>query len=217
MDTFILSSVRDMVTTVTSYIPTFLTVISVLVLGWVTARVVSKIVARLLREIYFDTLCQHLGLAGILRKGGIKSSFSDVIGCLVYWVMMITVLATSIKVFGLPLVDDMLNRLFSYVPSVISAVFVLIFGMILGNFISSLVRIVASNTDIPRPDIMGMLTKYAIVLFAVTIFLHEIGLGGLVTGANLSTVFTSICLALALAFGLGGRDTAAKYIDRLKR
>lgn len=217
MDTFILSSVRDMVSTVTGYMPTFLTIISVLVLGWVVARVVSKIIARLLREIYFDTMCQHLGLAGILRKGGIKSSPSEVVGCIVYWVFMITVLATSIKIFGLPMVDELLKRLFSYVPSVISAVFVLIFGMILGNFISSLVRVVASNTDIPRPDIMGMLTKYAIVLFAVTIFLHEIGLGGLVTGANLNTLFTSVCLALALAFGLGGRDTAAKYIDRLKK
>jgi hypothetical protein len=206
-----------MVSSVTGYLPTFFTILSLLVLGWVTARVVSKIVTRFLREIYFDTLCQHLGLTGVLRKGGIKSSFSEVIGCIVYWVFMITVLATSIKIFGLPMVDDMLNRLFSYVPSVISAVFVLIFGMILGNFISSLVRVVASNTDIPRPDILGMLTKYAIVLFAITIFLHEIGLGGLVTGTNLNTLFTSICLALALAFGLGGRDRAAKYIDGLKK
>jgi hypothetical protein len=206
-----------MFTTVTGYLPTFLTILSVLVLGWVAARVISKGVARILREIYFDTMCQHLGLAGILRKGGIKRTSSDVIGCMVYWVIMITVLATSIKIFGLPLVDDMVNRLFSYVPSVIGAVFVLIFGMILGNFISSLVRIVASNTDIPRPDIMGMLTKYAIVLFAVTIFLHEIGLGVLVTGTSISTLFASVCLALALAFGLGGRDTAARYLERLKK
>jgi len=206
-----------MFTTVTGYLPTFLTILSVLVLGWVAARVISKGIARLLREIHFDTMCQHLGLAGILRKGGIKRTSSDVIGCMVYWVIMITVLATSVKIFGLPLVDDMVNRLFSYVPSVIGAVFVLIFGMILGNFISSLVRVVASNTDIPRPDIMGMLTKYAIVLFAVTIFLHEIGLGALVTGTSISTLFTSVCLALALAFGLGGRDTAARYLERLKK
>jgi hypothetical protein len=206
-----------MFTTVTGYLPTFLTILSVLVLGWVAARVISKGIARLLREIHFDTMCQHLGLAGILRKGGIKRTSSDVIGCMVYWVIMITVLATSVKIFGLPLVDDMVNRLFSYVPSVIGAVFVLIFGMILGNFISSLVRVVASNTDIPRPDIMGMLTKYAIVLFAVTIFLHEIGLGELVTGTSISTLFASVCLALALAFGLGGRDTAARYLEKLKK
>lgn len=217
MDTFILGSVKSMVATVTNYLPTFFTIISILILGWVAARVISKFMARLFKEIYFDTLCQHLGLAGILRKGGIKSTPSEVVGCLMYWIIMITVLATSIKVFGLPMVDDMVNRLFSYVPSVISAVFVLIFGMILGNFISTLVRVVASNTDIPRPDILGMLTKYAIVLFAVTIFLHEIGLGALVTGASLNTLFMSVCLALALAFGLGGRDTAAKYIDKLKK
>jgi hypothetical protein len=64
---------------------------------------------------------------------------------------------------------------------------------------------------------MGMLTKYAIVLFAVTIFLHEIGLGVLVTGTSISTLFASVCLALALAFGLGGRDTAARYLERLKK
>lgn len=217
MDTFILSSVKDTVTTVMGFLPTFLTIMTVLILGWVAARVISKLVARLLREIYFDTMCQHLGLVGVLRKGEIRRPPSDVVGCLFYWVIMIAALATSVKLFGLPLVDDMLHRLFSFVPSVISAVFVLIFGMILGNFISSLVKIVASNTDIPRPDIMGMLTKYAIVLFAVTIFLHEIGLGALVTGTSISTIFTSVCLALALAFGLGGRDTAARYIDKLRK
>ena len=217
MDTFILGSVKDMFTTVTGYLPTLLTVLGILVVGLVTARVTSKLVARLFKEIYFDTVCHHLGLAGVLRKGGIKKTPSEVIGCLLYWVIMIMVLTTSVKVFGLTLVDDMLNRLFSYVPSVIGAVFVLIFGMILGNFISTVVKVVASNTEIPRPDIMGMLTKYAIVIFAVTIFIHEIGLGVLLTGTSINIIFGSVCLALAISFGLGGRDTAARYIDKLRK
>lgn len=64
---------------------------------------------------------------------------------------------------------------------------------------------------------MGMLTKYAIVIFAVTIFLHEIGLGVLLTGASVNIIFGSVCLALAISFGLGGRDTAARYIDKLRK
>jgi hypothetical protein len=214
---FILKSVHDMFGTVTGYLPTLLTVLSILVIGWVAARVISKVVTRLFKEIYFDTVCLHLGLAGVLRKGGIKRSPSEVMGCLVYWVVMIMVLTMSVKTFGLTLVDDMLNRLFAYVPSVIGAVFVLIFGMILGNFISSLVKIVASNTDIPRPETLGMVTKYTIILFAVTIFLKEIGLEGIVTGTSLDIIFASICLALALSFGLGGRDTAARYLDKLRK
>jgi len=206
-----------MFATVTGYLPTLFMVLGTLVVGLVAARVISKLVARLFKEIYFDTLCHHLGLAGVLRKGGIKKTPSEVVGCLLYWVIMIMVLTTSVKVFGLTLVDEMLNRLFSYVPSVIGAVFVLTFGMILGNFISSLVKIVASNTDIPRPDIMGMLTKYAIVIFAVTIFIHEIGLGVLLTGTSVNIIFGSVCLALAISFGLGGRDTAARYIDKLRK
>jgi len=214
---FILKSVHDMFGTVTGYLPTLLSVLGILVIGYVAARVMSKVIARLFKEIYFDTVCHHLGLAGVLRKGGIKRTPSEVVGCLVYWVVMIMVLTVSVKTFGLTLVDDMLNRLFAYVPSVIGAVFVLIFGMILANFISSLVKIVASNTDIPRPDILGMVTKYTIILFAVTIFLKEIGLEGIVTGTSLDIIFASICLALALSFGLGGRDTAARYIDKLRK
>jgi hypothetical protein len=214
---FILRSVHDMFTTVTGYLPTLFSVLTILVVGWVAARVLSKVITRLFKEIYFDTVCHHLGLAGVLRKGGVKRTPSEVMGCLVYWVVMIMVLTMSVKTFGLTLVDDMLNRLFMYVPSVIGAVFVLIFGMILGNFISSLVKIVASNTDIPRPDILGMVTKYTIILFAVTIFLKEIGLEGIVTGTSLDIIFASICLALALSFGLGGRDTAARYIDKLRK
>ncbi len=217
MDTFILKSVHDMFGTVMGYLPTLFSVLGILVIGWVAARVISKGIARLFKEIYFDTACHHLGLAGVLRKGGIKRTPSDVVGCLVYWVVMIMVLTMSVKTFGMTLVDDMLNRLFMYVPSVIGAVFVLIFGMILANFISSLVKIVASNTDIPRPDVLGMVTKYTIILFAVTIFLKEIGLESIVTGTSLDIIFASICLALALSFGLGGRDTAARYLDKLKK
>jgi hypothetical protein len=214
---FILRSVHDMFATVTGYLPTLFSVLGILVIGWVVARVMSKVVTRLFKEIYFDTVCHHLGLAGVLRKGGIKRTPSEVVGCLVYWVVMIMVLTMSVKTFGLTLVDDMLNRLFMYVPSVIGAVFVLIFGMILANFISSLIKIVASNTDLPRPDILGMVTKYTILLFAVTIFLKEVGLEGIVTGTSLDIIFASICLALALSFGLGGRDTAARYLDKLRK
>jgi len=216
MDTILLS-VRDMFSTVMAYLPTLFAVLATLVIGLIAARVISKLVARLFKEIYFDTACHHLGLAGVLRKGGIRKSPSEVVGCLLYWVIIIMVLTTSVKMFGLTLVDDMLNRLFMYIPSVVGAVFVLIFGMILANFTSSLVRIVASNTDLPRPDFIAMLTKYAIVFFAVTIFLHEIGLGVLLTGTSITIVFASICVALAIAFGLGGRETAARYIEKLRK
>ena len=217
MNTLIIDPVREMLGYIASYIPTVVGVTLILVIGYILARVVSQLVHTILKEIHFDKLAHKIGVDTVLTKGGLKHSTVDVVRSLIYWVMMIMFTIMGVKAIGLTVVDDTVHRLVSYVPNVISGVFVLVFGMILARFISRIIVLVAGNTDMPRPEMLGTLSKWAITLFAFVIFLQEIGLGSLLEGTHFTYLFGAICLALSLSFGLGGRDAAAKYIEKLKK
>ena len=217
MNTLILDPVKEMLGYIASQVPTIVGVMLILVIGYILARVVSQLIHTILKEIHFDKLAHTLGINTVLNKGGIKDSPVDMVRTLVYWIIMIMGTILGVKSMGLTVVDDSVHRLFSYVPNVISGVFVLVFGMILAKFISRIIVLVAGNTDMPKPEILGTLSKWAIILFAFIIFMEELGLSSLLEGTHFNYLFGAICLALALSFGLGGRDSASKFLDKLKK
>ena len=217
MNTLILDPVKEMLGYVAGQIPTVVGVTLILVVGYILARVVSQLVYTILKEIHFDKLAHTVGIDGVLSKGGIKHSTVDILRSLIYWIMMIMGTILGVKAIGLTVVDDSVHRLFSYVPHVISGVFVLVMGMIVAKFISAIIVLVVGNTGMPKPEVLGTMSKYAITLFAFIIFMEELGLGSLLEGTHFTYLFGALCLALALSFGLGGRDTAAKFLEKLRK
>ena len=129
---------------------------------------------------------------------------------------MIMVLVMAANALGLPKASDILSNLFAYVPKVIAALLVLVVAMFLASFVSGIVRIAAGNANLPKPDLLVGISRWAIIVFAVTVSLAQLGIAPLLVTATFNIILAGIVLALALAFGLGGRDAAAKYIEELK-
>jgi hypothetical protein len=172
----------------------------------------------LLKTIRFDTLADKAGISEVLRKGDLKTSAREVVSGLVYWLIMIMVLVMVVNALGLPKASDILTSLFAYIPKVIGALFVLVVAMFLANFVSGIVRTAAGNANFPNPDLLAGISRWAIIIFAVTISLGELGIGTLLVTTTFNIILGGIVLALALAFGLGGKDAAAKWLnDCMKR
>jgi hypothetical protein len=89
--------------------------------------------------------------------------------------------------------------------------------MFLASFVSGIVRTAAGNADLPKPEIFAAVSRWAIIIFAVTISLEQLGIAPLLVTATFNIILGGVCLALALAFGLGGKDTVAKYLEELKQ
>lgn len=217
LDVLVLEPVKEMMTRVVYFIPTFVTALAILIVGYVLAKTVTKLLVSFLRTIGLDKLCAKSGAAKILKTGGIKQKPSSLVGCLAYWTMMVVVLITTVKAFGLTVATALLDKVLGYIPSIFSGVFVLIVGMLLAKFVSILVYVAAKNTDMPIPDVLSRLSKWAIVVYVSIIYLKEVGFVALFGGAQYSIVIGGIVFAFALAFGLAGKDIAAKYLDVLKR
>jgi hypothetical protein len=89
--------------------------------------------------------------------------------------------------------------------------------MFLASFVSGIVRTAAGNANLPKPQVFAGVSRWAIIIFAVTIALEQLGIAPLLVTGTFNIILGGIVLALALAFGLGGKDVAAKYLEGLKK
>jgi hypothetical protein len=215
--TLIVEPVTQMLTRIMAYLPVLLGALIILIVGWIVAKAIRRLVDWLLKAVRFDTLADKAGISEILRKGDLKITAREVVSSIVYWLIIIMVLVMTVDALGLPKSSDILESLFAYVPKVIAALLVLVVAMFLASFVSGIVRTAAGNANLPKPQILAGICRWAIIIFAVTISLEQLGIAPLLVTATFNIILGGIVLALALAFGLGGKDAAAKYLEELKQ
>ncbi|MHC4309538.1 MAG: mechanosensitive ion channel family protein [Planctomycetota bacterium] len=217
LDSLIVTPVSEMLTKIVGYLPTLIGALIILTVGWVFAKFLRRLVNRALKMIHFDKLAEKAGISDILNKGGLKTSAIEVMSSLVYWLAIIMVLVMVVNALGLQQASNVLESLFAYIPNVIAALFVLVVGMFLANLVSGIVHTAAGNASLPKPGMFAAVSKWAIIIFAGTISLRELGIATLLVTTTFNIVLGGVCLALALAFGLGGRDAAARYLDEWRQ
>jgi hypothetical protein len=215
--TLIVEPVTQMLTRIMAYLPVLLGALVILIVGWIVAKAIRRIIDWLLKVVRFDTLADKAGISEILRKGDLDISTREVVSGIVYWLVIIMVLVMTVDALGLPKSSDVLASLFAYVPKVIVALLVLVVAMFLAGFVSGIVRTAAGNAKLPKPQLLAGISRWAIIIFAVTISLEQLGIAPLLVSATFNIILGGVVLALALAFGLGGKDAAAKYLEELKQ
>lgn len=148
-----------------------------------------------------------------LTSGGINLTLGELIGNLLYYVLIAITVVLAVDYSGLLAnSSELIASLLGYIPRVVAAIFVSILGVLLANFFGALVRLIAANLNIEQSEGLSRLTRLAIVIFTGIVALRELGVAFSLTGRNLETLFLAVSLALALSFGLGGKDIAAKYL-----
>jgi hypothetical protein len=213
--TFILDPLKTVFSIISSFIPTVLGVLAALVVGGLVAREAGKLVAAVLKSIHVDKISHEVGLTHTLEVGGIKRPVSDLIGTVITWGITITALVIALTYAGVTIIGPITGPVMAYVPGVLTGVITLMVGMFLAHIVALFVRLVAANTGMPRPDMLATFTRWAVVLMAVGVFVDKIGFGFLLTGAPMTMLVGGLSLGLGLAFGIGGKDHATHYLDRL--
>ena len=148
----VVDPVREMLTRIMAYLPVLLAALVILIIGWLIAKAIRRIVEWLLTTIHFNTLADKSGISDALRKGDLKMTVSQVVSGLVYWLIMIMVLVMVVNALGFPKASDILESLFAYIPLVIAALFVLVVAMFLATFVSGIVLTAAANAKLPRSE-----------------------------------------------------------------
>jgi hypothetical protein len=195
-----------------SAIPKILGFVVILIAGWIVAALAEKAVAAVLRAIRFNELAQRSGFADFVHKMGSTTDSSGMIGAVVKWFVRLVALVVAFDALGLPAVSDILRQLLLWLPNVVVALVVLVIAGLAANALSNIVRGAAAEGGLENPNLLAKVASGLIWAFGIVVAVNQIGIATALVNTLFMAVVGALALALGLAFGLGGRDTASQIV-----
>ncbi|MAF14051.1 MAG: hypothetical protein CMI53_04140 [Parcubacteria group bacterium] len=198
-----------------SLVPSILIAIIVFVVGLIIAKSVGKLFATVAQRIYVDKAIETTGLKGILAKVGFKMEISDALGELIKWFLYVVVLVATADILNLNQISEFLQAVVLYIPNVIISVVILIVGIIVSNFIHTLVKETSVAAKLSAAEMLADVAKWAIMIFTFMAALIQLRVATSLIQILFTGLVFMVSLAGGIAFGFGGKDRAAKVLDKL--
>lgn len=196
------------------FIPNLLAAITIIIIGYIVARVVRGLMERTLCLINFDLIAEKVGIAKILEKGDIARSPTSILVEVLYGLTLFIFIMVGIDALKLEATSQLVNLFFLYLPRLFAALVILVFGYIIANSLSRAVLIASVNADLPYSKTFSEVIRLLILILVIAMALEQLSIAGTILLSAFSIAFGGIVLALALAFGLGGRDVAREILEK---
>jgi hypothetical protein len=195
-----------------SAIPKVLAFAIILIVGWFIASLVERGVAALLRAVNFNELARRSGFADFVDKMNAGADASGMIGLVVKWFVRLIALVVAFDALGLPAVSDVLRQLLLWLPNVVVALVVMVIGGLAARALSSLVRGAAAEAGLSNANFLAKLASALVWAFAIVVAVNQIGVATTLVNTLFMAFVGALALGAALAFGLGGRETAGEIV-----
>jgi len=206
-------TMNEIVGSLGRFLPRFLEMLIIVVVGWVIAFVLKALFRSLLKITRFDKLSEHTGATQLLR-GAALPSLSELVSRFVFWIAWLGFILVGIDVLGVAGIEQHVSNFFGFLPRLFAALLILFFGFLAAGFFSRAALLSAVNADLPSPRLIHWVVRTMIILFVVSMAFEELGLGSRTMLIAFAFTFGSLMLGLALAFGLGGKDLAKRYLEK---
>jgi hypothetical protein len=193
-------------------IPRVLGFLVILIVGWLVASAIAKVVASLLRAVRFNDLAARSGLRDFVTSMGVEADPSGLIADAVKWFVRLIVLVTAFDALGLPAVSQVLQALLLWLPNLIVAMVVLVIAGLAANALHGLIRGATAEAGFGRPDLLAGIARAAVWTFGVIVAVNQIGIATTLVNTLFMATVGALALALGLAFGLGGREVAGQIV-----
>lgn len=218
LDKVFLEPFKGFTAKVAQFLPSLLTGLVLIITGLVVAWLLKVVCTAAAQFLKADTLSEKTGLSQALQRAGIKDQPSKLLGRAVYWVVLISFAIMGLDAVKVPAVEQLLSEFFLYLPNMIVAAIILVVGYLVGNFLGRAALIASVNAGLFTSRLVAKFVKYGVFAVALSMALELLGIGKDTILVAFAIVFGGVVLALAIAFGQGGRAAAEKYIEkRLQR
>ncbi len=193
------------------FLPSILGALAILLVGWAIANAIERLVVRVLKAVQLDKLVDTIQLGGVLAKGGIRRTFSELIGVLIYWLVMFVVLIAALNAIQLTVAAELLQQVVTFLPNVVAAVFIVIVGTLIATFLATTVRTAASNAGLTQAHLLGQLVQGIVIVFVAVAAMQQLKIQ--FVGEVFLIILGAVSFGLALAFGLGCKDLAGRWVS----
>jgi hypothetical protein len=194
-------------------LPKILGMLIIIVIGWVIAIVVKILVRHFLKLVKFNVLCDNVGATQMFTKADLPPPI-ELLSRLVFWVTWAAFLMLGISTLGIVVLQEQISRFFLYVPQIFVALLILFIGILFANFAARAVLLGMVNANVPSARLLSSAVRVFLVILTVAMALEHVAVAKSVVLIAFSGAFGAVMLGLAIAFGLGGRDVARRFIER---
>jgi mechanosensitive ion channel-like protein len=195
------------------FLPRLIVLLILAFLGWVIAYVAKVVLRSILRLINFDKLSENAGASQLLTKADLPSA-TEVLSRFVFWVAWLGFILLGVSVLGILGLQEQIARFFLFLPRLFVALFILFVGLLAASFFARAALLAAVNANVPSPRVLSLAIRSIIIVFVLSIAFEELGLAEQTMLVAFGIAFGALMLGLAIAFGIGGRDLAQRFLEK---
>ena len=200
---------------VLTFLPNLLAMITILIIGFLIAWIVKLLLLRFLKAIQFDKMSERWGFSRVLSKGGMIYSPAHLLSRFFYCVIVLITLILGINALEVAATQNFIAQFFNYLPHLFVAVLILVVGYLIAVFLGQAALIAAVNAQMESAKLLSRSVRWFLIILSLTMALYHLGIAEKVIVAAFSITFGGIVLALAIAFGWGGRELAKDFLEKL--
>jgi len=210
----LLDTTREFLHQIAALLPRLALALAIVVTGWLFAKAIRFAVEKALRAVNFNVLTERAGTDHFLQQGGLRGDTTTLFGLFAYWLVIFAALVIAFNGLGLTYITDLLQRVVLFAPKVLVTMLMVVFGSYFARFVGGAVMTYCIEAKIPDAELLGKIAQYLIMTFVIMIALSQVEVGGDIVQRTFLVILAGIVLALALAFGLGGKEWAAALLER---
>lgn len=202
-------TINEIQSSLSTWLPSILGALLLLFVGWLVARIIQAVIARLLLRLGLDRLAERTGIARGLTTIGWQRTLSYLLARITYWLILIFFILLALGALGLTdVVTSALNSFFAFLPRLVAAMVIFLVGAFIARIVGDAVTAMTLQSDIPSGRVLGQAVRYSLLLVVVILALDELGVQTTILTTIIIVTVAAIALGLALAFGLGNRQLA---------
>lgn len=205
-------ALHDLARDFAHYLPRLIVLLILAFLGWVIAYVVKVILRSILQLIKFDKLSENTGASHLLNRAALPTA-TEMVSRFVFWVTWLGFILLGVSVLGILGLQEQIASFFLFLPRLFVAMFILFFGLLAATFFSRAALLAAVNANVPSPRVLSLAIRTIIIVFVLSIVFEELGLAEQTMLVAFGIAFGALMLGLAIAFGIGGRDLAQRFLE----
>jgi len=203
--------------TLVAYLPNLLGAIIVFLIGVVVALVLRSVVVKVILLLRVDELAKRLEITSQFERAGLRLHIGSLLGWIVKWFIIIIALIAATDILGWDQVTNYLQQVVLFIPNVIIAVIILLTGILLANFVQNVVKTAVEAAKLSSADFLSGVAKWAILVFTLMVALVQLQIAPELIQVLFTGLVAMLALAGGLAFGLGGKEHAHRFLNRLQK
>lgn len=197
-------------------IPKVLGALLVLLVGWIFAAGIGRLVTDVLNKLKFNQIFERTGWGEAFRRADLKVNISEFLGAIVKWALVFVFMLAVVQILGFLQFAVFLTKILGFLPNVIVAALIFVVATILADILQKITAASMNRADVGYAKFAGLMVRWAILGFAISAILVQLGIAKQLILILFQGIIAFIVIAFGLAFGLGGKDVAAEILRELK-